>query len=124
MLKLLSLFTSFFTWTKNMRFRHVYMVFFSLVVLAAMVVSDPDTNIIQNLPFGGAVVASLIVLGQAVLLVVLFHLSRRGLFDYIHLWDFFKKSLETPEAASRALVALSIMMFSIAYLIVAGVQRW
>lgn len=102
------------------RFRYVYMFVGSLVVLFALFSADPEVGILSQLPFGAPLVSSLLKLAQIVFYVTVLHLSRRALFDYVDLSDFFAKALETSEGAGRALVAIAIAMLAIAFLIFAA----
>lgn len=102
------------------RFRYIYMFIGSLVVLFALFSADPEVGVLQQLPFGAPLVASLLKLAQIVFFVTIMHLSRRALFDYVDLSDFFTKALETSEGAGRALIAIAIAMLAIALLIFAA----
>lgn len=105
-------------------FRYIYMGLFSTLVILALIATDPDTHLIQNMPFGASTLATIVVLTKGVLLVTMFHLSRKGLFDFLHLKTFFDKTLETPLSAAIALVALAIFMNSVANLLIAGISVW
>lgn len=104
------------------RFRNVYMVYFGIVVLLLMIVSDPDNGLIQQLPFGASQVATLILMSRVVLYAALFHITRRGLFDYVNYREFLSQSLKGNMAAAIGALAISVAMIPVAMLIVAAVR--
>lgn len=109
------------TFFSKLRFRNIYMVFFSIVVLLAAFFSDPDNGFIQNMPMGAGFLATLLVLTKAVIYVTLLHISRKALFDYIDLEEFFNQAKTSPTGSGLALVAVTIAMVSISILIYATV---
>lgn len=84
-------------------------------------ITDPDLGLIQNLPFGGATLATLVFLSKAVLYVAMMHLSRRALIDYVDLEEYMNKAKESPDGAARVVQAVSIFCVAIAILIYAAV---
>ena len=104
------------------RFRHVYMAFFSVLVILATFLVDPDNGFIQNLPIGAGTLAALLVMVRAVIYVTLLHVSRKALFDYLDLEVLFKEAVEKGNvAAANAIIGVAIAMVAIALLIVAAV---
>ena len=104
------------------RFRNVYMIYFGIVVLLLMVFSDPDNGFIQQLPFGASTVATLVLMGRVVLYAALFHVTRRGLFDYVNFRVLLEESLKGNVAAAIGALAICVAMIPIAMLIVAAVR--
>lgn len=107
---------------KKIRFRHVYMTLFSILILMALFLSDPDVGLIQDLGFGAGFVATILMMLKAILYVAILHISRRALIDYIDLEVYFKRAVEHPNGAGMALIAVALMMIAVATLIVAAVQ--
>lgn len=107
---------------ESMRFRYVYMGIGSILVILLALLTDPDSGFIQNLTVGAGVVATIAVLSKVVLHVAVLHLSRKALIDYVDLEDYFLEALKSPQGAGLALVAVSIMMLSIAIIIYAVVR--
>lgn len=103
-----------------MRFRHIYTIFGSILVLALWLVTDPDLGIITELSYGASTIATLVILTKALLYVTLLHYSRKALFDYLDLQEYFIKAKEDPKAAGLAMIALSIFTLAIAVVIYAG----
>lgn len=103
------------------RFRYVYMGLFSILTLLALFITDPDSKILTSLPIAAGFVATITLLTSAVLYVTLLHLSRRGLFDYIDLSDYFIKALNSPTGAGLALVGIGLSNIAIAIVILASV---
>lgn len=105
-----------------MRFRNVFLLIGSLLTIVVLFMSDPDSGLVQNLPFGGGTVALLIVLVTSILYVGMLHLSRRALMDYIDLEVYFKKALMSPEGAGLAIIGVGLMMVAIALVILAATK--
>lgn len=104
----------------NIRFRNIFLGIGSLLTIALLLLSDPDGGLVSNLPFGGATLSTLIVLVTSILFIGLLHLARKAYVDYIDLEQFFKKAIGTPEGAGLALIAIGLMMVSIALVIIAA----
>lgn len=65
-----------------MRFRTLYMAGGSLLLVLALLATEPDSPLVQDLPIGGPVVAWLLSAARGVLVVALAHLAWRALHDY------------------------------------------
>lgn len=103
-----------------MRFRTIYMVIGSLLTLAVLFLSDPDSGFITDLPFGAGTLTILIVLVSSILYVALLHLSRRALMDYLDLSKYFAKALQTSEGSGLAIIGVGLIMISVAIVILAA----
>lgn len=103
-----------------MSFRHIYMLFGCIGVVGILLLSDPDSGFIQNLPVGAGTVSMLIILVTSILYVAMLHISRKGLIDYVDMKSFFKKALETSEGAGSALIAVGLIMIAISIVIFAA----
>jgi len=106
----------------NLRFRYVFLGIGSLLTILALLMSDPDGGLINNLPFGAGTLSIIIILITSILYVGILHLSRRALIDYIDLEQYFKKALVTPEGAGLAIIGVGLMMISVALVILAAVK--
>jgi len=108
----------------KMRFRYTYMILGSLLVTMALLLTDPDTGMLQNLPFGSGTIAMFLITLKVVIYVALLHLSRKALFDYPEA-DFQKLiqvATGSPVGAGLIAIALSIATISIALLILASTK--
>ena len=105
-----------------MRFRFVYMGIGSIIVLILLFITDPDSGILTGLSFGTTTIASLIVLLNIVLYIGALHLSRKALLDYLDLEQCFKKALQTPEGAGRAIQGIGVIMVAISIVIYAATR--
>lgn len=103
-----------------MRFRHIYMVLGSLLVIALWLLTDPDSGLIQSLPIGGSTVATLVILLKSVLYVALLHISRKALFDYLDMGKIFEVALRSPEGAGKAAISVSLATIAIAIVMLAA----
>ena len=101
----------------NIRFRHLYMAFFSILIIIASFLADPDSGLIQELPFGAGTVAMLLVTVRAVIYITLLHVSRRALFDYIDLEVYFNEARAGNMASGLAIIGIAIAMLAISLLI-------
>jgi hypothetical protein len=64
------------------RFRTLYMVGGSLLLILALVATDPDSPLLRSLPIGGPALAWLLAAARGVLVVALAHMAWRALHDY------------------------------------------
>lgn len=103
-----------------MRFRHAYMGLGSLFVILLWLVSDPDAGIIQAMPIGAGIIATLVILSKSILYVGVLHLSRKALADYLDMKKIFEIAIQTPQGAGLATVAVSIIFLSVALTIYAA----
>lgn len=104
----------------KMRFRTVYTLIGSIIVILLWLLTDPDLGLIQNLPFGASTVATLVVLSKALLYVTLLHFSRKALFDYVDLSELFDNAKKDKDSG-EALIAIAIFTLAIALVIYASV---
>lgn len=103
-----------------MKFRYIFMVLGSLLTLLALVMSDPSSGMIQDLPIGGGTVAMIIILSTSVLYISMLYLGRKAILDYVDLREFFKTALRSPEGAGAAIIGVGLMMVSVAIVILAA----
>jgi len=104
-----------------MRFRYVYMGVFTTLTMVLMVLTNPDNHLIQQLPFGAGLLATLVILMKSVLYIAVLHLSRKGLLDFIPLQKVLDKAMESPEGAARIFQGVMLAMIPIAFLIYVAV---
>lgn len=108
--------------TSKFRFRYVYMVLGCIFVTLLLLVSDPDAQIIQNMPIGASTAATFILLFKTVLYAAILHVTRKGLFDYIDLQSVVENAMRTPEGAGRVFQGVGLFSVAIAILIFAAVR--
>lgn len=99
------------------RFRNIYMLYGSLLVLALWVLTDPDTGLIQHLPFGATAAANLLILSRVIMYVALLHVSRKAMFDYFDMEAALNKALTTADGAGKALIGFGLFNLAIAFVI-------
>lgn len=105
----------------KLRFRYVYMIFGSLLILGALFVASPDHTFLSELPYGAGFIATIVLMLRAVLYVAILHYSRKALFDYIDLEELYLKAKTEPLAAAVAMVAIAISLIAVSLLIVSAV---
>ena len=86
----------------KLRPRHWLITVGSLVVAAALLLTDPDRGISTGLLLLGLV--------TPVIAVAFAHIARKGLFDYIDMQTFANKAKETPVGAGLVFVGLCIVI--------------
>ena len=104
----------------TLRFRHVFMGLYSLLVIIFFVLTDPDLGLIEHLPFGASTLAMMLILSKSVLYITLMHLARRALADYIDLEGVYRTALDSPEGAGYVAIAISLTMIAISIVISAA----
>ncbi len=85
-----------------------------------MLLTDPSTGLIRDLPFGAGTVASIIILLKAVLYTGFLHISRKGLMDYFDLEEFINKAKQTSEGAGSATIGAGLYTIAMAIVIYAA----
>lgn len=105
-----------------MRFRNTFVGLGSILVIIVLLMSDPSSGFVRNLPFGSGTLSTLIILVSSILYIGLLHFARKGLLDYLDLEVYFKKALQTPEGSANALIAVGLMMIAISIVIFAATK--
>ena len=104
----------------QIRFRHVFIYLGGLLTIMSWVLTDPEIGVVQALPIGASTVATLLILLKSTLYVGMLHLSRKALFDYINLGEYFDIAKREPVAAGLALCSISIASVAIAIVMYAA----
>lgn len=105
-----------------MRFRYMFMGVGSVLVLLVLLLSDPDSGLVQNLPFGAGTFGLIINLMVSVLYIGVLHMARKGILDYIDLEVFMKKALQTSEGSGLAIIGIGLIMVSVSLVILAATK--
>lgn len=102
------------------RFRNIYVIFGSALVVALWVLTDPDLGAIQNLPFGAGAVAMLVFMSKGVLASTLLFATRRAMMDYkvADFEELGKTAQHEPRAAGLYAIAVAIHTMAFAIVIV------
>ena len=88
-----------------MRFRHVFLLGGSLLILFSLFLSDPN---------GGAMTFVMFQqLATPVMAVGFAHLARRALFDYMDLEKLMEKAMETSQGAAVAFAGVSLIIYGL-----------
>jgi uncharacterized membrane protein (DUF106 family) len=104
----------------NIRFRNVYICLGFFLVLALSLLTDPDTGIIHQLPFGAGTLATLVILLKAVLYTSFLHITRKGLMDYLDMEELITKAKESSQGSGLALVGVGLYTIAMAIVIYAA----
>ena len=95
-----------------MKYRDKFMLIGVSVVLISLFVSDPDSGILQNLPWGGSTIAGILMFSKGIFAVAFAHYARKAYFDYPE-GDFqtvAAKALEGTTGAGLLAVAFAIVL--------------
>jgi len=106
-----------------MRYRSVFIGLMLIIPVTLWLLTDPDSGIIENIPFGGGLISVLTAFSISMLGIALIYLSRKGMHDY-PVADFEqlgKTAVRTPEGAASYAIAISIKVLAYAIVIAAGI---
>lgn len=94
------------------RFRTIYMLGGTALLLLALLATDPDAPFMASLPIGGPLLAWLLAAARGVLIVALAHLAWRALHDYPEAdgQDLYASVLQGNTAAGLALLSRAIIV--------------
>ena len=87
------------------RFRNMFMVLGSLIVLAYLFVTDPNDGFSPIIFVG--------TLATPVIAVFFSHLARKALFDYIDMGTLYRKARETATGAGLTFLGICIVIFGL-----------
>ncbi len=105
-----------------MRFRHVYIGLGTFFVIFLSLITDPDTGLIQSLPFGAGTLATLVIVLKTILYTTLLHITRKGLLDYFDFKEFLDKAKQSSEGAGNAIIGVGLYTVAMAIVILAAQQ--
>lgn len=88
-----------------MRFRNVFIGLGSLVVLAALLASDPENGLLTGMLVLGLV--------TPVLAVAFAHLARKALFDYLDMGEYADKAKESPTGAGLVFLGICLVIYGL-----------
>lgn len=87
------------------RFRNMFLVLGSLIVLAYLFVTDPNDGFSPIIFVG--------TLATPVIAVFFSHLARKALFDYIDMGTLYRKAKETATGAGLTFLGICIVIFGL-----------
>ena len=90
---------------KYFRFRNLFMVGGSLIVMLYLFLSDPNG--------GNLTIPFLAKLATPIIAVFFAHWARKALFDYLDMEQLYRKARETATGAGLAFVGLCIVIFGL-----------
>ena len=88
------------------RFRNMFLVLGSLLVLVYLFVTDPNEG-------DGSLIVFVGTLATPVVAVFFSHLARKALFDYIDMGTLYRKARETATGAGLTFLGLCIVIFGL-----------
>ena len=88
------------------RFRNMFLVLGSLIVLIYLFVTDPNEG-------EGSLIVFVGTLATPVVAVFFSHLARKALFDYIDMGTLYRKARETATGAGLTFLGICIVIFGL-----------
>ena len=104
------------------RKRNWFAVIGTTIMILLWLVTDPDMNIIQNMPAGAKVLDIFTVLSKGVIYMMAVHMGRKYILDYINFAELIHKAAETSEGAGKAAIAVAIYTVAMAIAVYAAVN--
>jgi hypothetical protein len=107
---------------QDIRFRDKFIVLGFLITVAAFVLSDPDLGIITSLPGGTLLISITLVLAKCFPFILMLHISRKALLDYVEFDELYFKAKQEPCGAGLMAIAVALVFISISLVIHAAVN--
>lgn len=98
--------------------RNSYTVWLTSLVVFILFLVDPDSGLIQNLPFGASAVATLVISLRPIIIITLIHCTRKWIFDYVDLSRIYSSVMESENHVAQAIFALAMALFTLGFAIV------
>lgn len=103
---------------KPVRGRNRYTFTLTWFVVFLLFIVDPDSGLIQNLPFGASAIATLVVSLRPIIVITLIHYTRKWIFDYVDIGDIYDKVMASDNHVAQALFAMAMAIFTLGFAIV------
>ncbi len=97
-----------------MKFRTVFMIMITFLILSLLLLTDPDLGLINNLSFGASTIAYLVFAFRSFLVIVYLHIARKTLIDYVDLKSLFDKAITSSEGAGSAIIGVGLIFLAAA----------
>jgi hypothetical protein len=107
---------------KKPRFRSTYIWILGFLVLLLSLLTDPDTGLILQLPYGAGTVAVVMILARGILYAGLLHFTRKGLMDYFDLEEAWELAKETPQGVGLYVIGAGLYTIAMALVIFAATK--
>lgn len=101
--------------------RRSYTTTLTMIVICILFLVDPDSGLIQNLPFGAQALGNLISALRPVIVITMIHYTRKWIFDYVDISEIYGKVLASENYVAMAIFALAMGIFTLAFSIVFAV---
>ncbi len=103
------------------RARDTYTFHMTWLVVLLLFLVDPDSGLIQNLPFGASAVATIVMALRPIIVITLIHYTRKWIFDYVDLGDIYERVMASENYVAMAVFALAMAIFTLGFCIVFAV---
>lgn len=102
-----------------MRFRNVFIIFGCIMTLLLLVLTDPDSKLIQNLDIGSGPITTLVTIFKGILGTTILFFAGKGMMDYkvADFEELGKQAVRTPEGAGMYAIAVAIKWLALALVI-------
>lgn len=102
-------------------------LFFAVIiplVMFGLYGSDPDVGLLKDIPLGGNLTNTLLILIPVFLYYAVLHIGRKMLHDYVNLGDVYRKAMEHPIGAGLVFIAIAIITVALAIVILAATSGY
>lgn len=107
---------------EQIRFRFIYMVFGFLIWLVATIATGAG-GWWQGLAYGGSALATVVELTRVFVYMGIFHITMKGLLDYVDREEFYDKAKKTPEGAGLALIGNGLFAIAVALVFMTAITK-
>ena len=97
-----------------MKFRSIFMIVLATLIVALLLLTDPDLGLINNLSFGASTIAALVFTFRSFLVIIYLHVARKTLIDYVDLKALFDKAITSSEGAGSAIIGVGLIFLAAA----------
>lgn len=104
------------------RFRSTFIWILGSLVLLLSLLTDPDTGLIRELPFGAGTVATMVIMTRGILYAGLLHFTRKGLMDYFDLEEAWDEAKKSPQGAGLYAIGAGLYTIAMALVIFAATK--
>lgn len=104
------------------RGRNQYTFTLTFLVIVLLFLVDPDSGLIQNLPFGAGALATVIISLRPIIIITLIHYTRKWIFDYVDLGNIYDKVMASENHMAQALFAVAMAIFTLAFSLVFAIS--
>lgn len=105
---------------QELSYKKVFFGLGTVLTLLVLLLGDPSSGLIQNIPFGVKTIELLISLALSVLYIGMLYVGVKAILDFVDLEALYKKAMLSSEASGYAMIAAGLMSIAVAIVILAA----